>query len=738
MTQAAIILGVVLAVGLQFAACQVSVMRWCTTSSHEEQKCVDMKTAFAANSLKTLNCVAGESASHCMELINTNQADLITLDGGDVYTAGMRFNMIPIMQEVYAGNDKGYYAIAAVRRDNPGFDLRTLRGKKSCHTGVRKTAGWNVPIGYLLQADLINPAKCQDDIRAAGNFFNQSCAPGALSSTYNPDNDNPESLCALCKTTSPVKCPRNSNEPYYNYAGAFRCMAVGDGDVAFIKPQTIDENTDRNNQESWAVSLQSTDFQLLCKDGSRADVGQHMQCNLAYVPSHAVMASKNFDTAVLEDFRTVLKQAQDLFGQDSNTNGFSMFDSSLYDGGSDLLFKDSTESLADVTTDYDEFLGADYMATVKGLEKCPKGSLRWCVTSAQEKTKCEAMTAAFTGANLTPPISCYQSESADLCTMEIADNEADLVSLDGGKLYKHGREGRVAPIMAEDYGSGDASYWAVVVVKRTSTFTINDLKGKKSCHTGYMRTAGWLVAIGFLLNRGDIVSDEKCQIPKAVGEFFSQSCVPGVLDPVNNPSGTNPDNLCELCSGQGDNKCKSNANEPYSGYAGAFRCLVADSGDVAFVKHTTVGSNPDVQKADYQLLCPDGSRAEVDDYLNCNLAKVPSHTVVTAQTKTDAQRREMVTLLKNGQDRFKSDAGAGFKMFDSADYGVGGDDLLFKDSTVQLTETANSYDKFLSKEYLEDTEAIYCEPKGPGGAAGLLPSLLLMLAAVVMHRLARG
>ena len=36
-----------------------------------------------------------------MEMIRDNAADLITLDGGDVYLAGRDFNMVPIMEEVY-------------------------------------------------------------------------------------------------------------------------------------------------------------------------------------------------------------------------------------------------------------------------------------------------------------------------------------------------------------------------------------------------------------------------------------------------------------------------------------------------------------------------------------------------------------------------------------------------------------------------------------------------------------
>ena len=41
----------------------------------------------------------------CMGKINSDRADLITLDGGDVYEAGMKYNMIPIMQEVYADGE---------------------------------------------------------------------------------------------------------------------------------------------------------------------------------------------------------------------------------------------------------------------------------------------------------------------------------------------------------------------------------------------------------------------------------------------------------------------------------------------------------------------------------------------------------------------------------------------------------------------------------------------------------
>ena len=68
-----------------------------------------------------------------------------------------------------------YYGLAVVQKDST-IKLTELKGKKSCHTGVDKTVGWKIPVGYLLYTKEMNFTK--DQYTSAADFFGESCAPG--------------------------------------------------------------------------------------------------------------------------------------------------------------------------------------------------------------------------------------------------------------------------------------------------------------------------------------------------------------------------------------------------------------------------------------------------------------------------------------------------------------------------------------------------------------------------------
>lgn len=133
-------------------------------------------------------------------------------------------------------------------------------------------------------------------------------------------------------------------------------------------------------------------------------------------------------------------------------------------------------------------------------------------------------------------------------------------------------------------------------------------------------------------------------------EFFGKSCAVNSLINKYNPIGDNSDKLCHLCIGKVPGGwCTS--TDPYIGFDGAFRCLM-EAGDVAFLKHTTVQemiaskSFKGVSIDQFQLLCKNGQRMPVTEYLNCNWGMVPSNAIVTSSARTIEQRKQYQKFLK--------------------------------------------------------------------------------------------
>ncbi|XP_069831746.1 serotransferrin-B-like isoform X2 [Dendropsophus ebraccatus] len=334
-------------------------VRWCTQSKQEKMKC-DTWTPASGGAIE---CTEASSAEECIRQVLKGDADAVTLDGGYLYTAG-QCGLVPVMGEYYNQDDlkpcrtsgsktQGtYFAVAVVKKSNKDISWNNLKGKMSCHTAVGRTAGWNIPVG------LINKKNNNCDI---GSYFSKSCAPGSdITSTF----------CQLCigdpqKTLTESKCSPSDAEAYYGYSGAFRCL-VEKGDVAFVKHTTVLENTDGKNPAEWSKTLKSSDYELLCLDGSRAPVSDYKTCNLAEVPAHAVITRPEKRNSVVR----VLSKQQSLFGRNGiQAQEFQLFGSKE---GKDLLFKDSTQCLLEIDqrVTMEDFLGKTYYSAVSSLNKC--------------------------------------------------------------------------------------------------------------------------------------------------------------------------------------------------------------------------------------------------------------------------------------------------------------------------------------------------------------------------------
>ncbi|KAJ4945462.1 hypothetical protein JOQ06_023147 [Pogonophryne albipinna] len=517
-------------------------------------------------------------------LKQAGEADAITLDGGDIYTAGLNnYNLEPIIAEDYGtSSETCYYAVAVVKKGHYIWHQRA--------PGEEILPHWPV-----------------------SNFFSASRAPARGSK-----------LCQLCRGD----CSWSHNEPYYGYAGGFQCLKDGAGDVAFVKHLTVPDS-------------EKQDYELLCKDDTRAPIDDYRTCHRARAPAHCS--------------RQPLNSVQD----------FQLFSSENYAPSKKLMFKDSTVRLVRLPASTDSFLylGAEYMSIVRSLKKEPARSassaIKWCAVGHAETTKCDMWS--------------FNSEE---CVKKMMRKEADAMAVDGGQVYTAGKCGLV-PAMVEQYSAdfcsnpgGTASYFAVAVVKKSSGLTWDTLESHRSCHTGLGRTAGWNIPMGQIHKQ-----TQDCDFT----QFFSSGCAPG-----SDPSSP----FCSQCAGSGntvgdESKCSASAEEQYNGYAGALRCLVEDA-------ENSNGNGPawasGVNADDYQLICPgQAAPVETSEYAKCNLAAVPAHAVVT-RPETHSKAAKFGSSVSD----------APFRMFQSDS----GKNLLFKDSTkcLQTIPAGTSFETFVGAE----------------------------------------
>lgn len=159
------------------------------------------QTALKAQIIKPeMSCFKGHSHINCMQSIQSGVADVVVLDAADVYTAGLRYDLIPIISEVYNLGEPEYFVVAVAKEEDPSTELTYLKNKYTCHPGINTAAGWVYPMAYLISNGWIRPYGC-DSVRAAAEYFTKSCIPGAISPEYNigVPYDN---LCDLCHGTS--------------------------------------------------------------------------------------------------------------------------------------------------------------------------------------------------------------------------------------------------------------------------------------------------------------------------------------------------------------------------------------------------------------------------------------------------------------------------------------------------------------------------------------------------------
>ncbi|NWV92207.1 TRFE2 protein, partial [Machaerirhynchus nigripectus] len=695
--------------------------RWCTLSDLEQRKCAELSKALTAvlplttaSSFTRISCIRAHNTYDCIDKIRANKADAASLDAGDVYSAVKLYGLAVVAKEIY---DQGncVFAVAIAKRGT--LDIHSLRGMRSCHNGARWTSGWNIPLGFLLARNDLSWDEAQPLSQAISEYFNASCVPGVGVAAPR--------LCALCQgQKSYVRdrnhfCETSSNEPFYDSEGAFRCLKDGVADVAFLDHLRIMSATDSERQE----------YELLCPDGSTAELTEYSTCNLGKGPGRGIITRNNFQKIT----NKFLSMIQRLFGRKGKERArFELFSSAPF-GGKNLLFRDATQhlQLLEEQLEIAYVLGLDYVSLLKGLghegSSLDNSIVRWCCISDTELRKCEEWALSIKS----DPLVCVRATSMTKCIEMIKGSEADAVTLDATHMYIAGRCGLV-PVAAECYGEFSCDLikkrgnqktlppiYAVALAKKSAKqIHIHNLRGRRSCHSHLYSPGGWL-----LLSRHTVGAwqndTENCDTGSAYQNYFWKGCMPGA-----------DGNLCKVCIGDGEvegarvsSRCAASHNERYYGNMGALRCLVGNPsgrsfGDVAFLEHSNLLQNIEdlgssgwakgYTPLDFELLCPDGTRAAVTEWAGCNLGPIPPSTVMTRPVTVT----KISDFLLKSQESLGSKLDSEFQLFQSRKYGES--DLLFKDATQSLVHASHlSYQEILGESFVQLAESVFnCTPAG--------------------------
>ncbi|BBN11807.1 hypothetical protein MPTK1_5g14910 [Marchantia polymorpha subsp. ruderalis] len=188
---------------------------WCITSAGDKPVCDEMiKILEGLDPEKShkYSCVVGEGPEDCMKKISAGEAKIGVFDGGNIRKASSKYQLKPVRLEITGTSTDKYYSVGIVKSRNCPRNLGSLRGKRSCHSGYGRSAGWTIPLTFLVNNNImpvITSGPSSNDIQSLKYFFLKSCAP---------TNDNTKAICSACKNTT--RCTQE--DEYYDYHGAFR------------------------------------------------------------------------------------------------------------------------------------------------------------------------------------------------------------------------------------------------------------------------------------------------------------------------------------------------------------------------------------------------------------------------------------------------------------------------------------------------------------------------------------
>ncbi|MFL2493443.1 MAG: PhnD/SsuA/transferrin family substrate-binding protein [Candidatus Thalassarchaeum sp.] len=201
--------------------------------------------------------------------------------------------------------------------------------------------------------------------------------------------------------------------------------------------------------------------------------------------------------------------------------------------------------------------------------------------------------------------------SSDLAAIEaLRFGHADVAILDGGSAWLAWQQHGFEAILADQKSDGSNYYTASAWVLDSSDIqTLDDLDGRDSCHTGWLKSAGMLMPMGYMIGQGlvEVSGDEEDidSLRTTIENHFGNASIPS-------------------------------SGDVYYGYGGAFRCMTEGIGDVAFAKTSSYedhceGNDWCLDRSEYRMLEP-------------SFGQVPSHSVMVNGNSYGSEKTESITM----------------------------------------------------------------------------------------------
>ena len=496
-----------------------------------------------------------DSAALAMEALRFGNADIaMNIDGGPAWVGWNAYDLEVLAADTKDDGRAFYNAHAWVLKgsemelalndnDDTTDPFAFLEGKTSCHTGWLKSAGMLMPMGYLIGNGYVNVQGDLSDTETLrttiNDYFDGSTGKG-----------NPASI--------PV-----SGGLYSGYAGALECLSDGYGDVAFAKDSTVGSycaNDDPTDNAEWCLDI--SQYVPLPKFGSS--------------PSHSVMYNEE---VLAEDKEQAIQDAMVQMKDDEQ--GLAILQEVL---GTDAMIATNSqdhlgtygaalENIPGISTKYgNAFDGGAALSDIKSTITVAYYLAEDSSANANAIGMAERLESEL-GVN----VELYDVSSEGMIIQALRFGNADIGFMEGGPAWIAWKEYDLQVLAVETTTADrDTYYNAAAWVLANSTMAqyhldgdettdpFAELAGKTSCHTGWLKSAGMLMPMGYMIGNGYV---------NPVGDTED---INSLRDTINAHF--------DGSTGAGNPASIPESGGLYSGYSGALECLSEGYGDVAFAK----------------------------------------------------------------------------------------------------------------------------------------------------------